>query len=102
MVKRYAPSMYRPFEMDESRLGDYVEYTEYRKLEERLADEIGQLNLVGIAEIADFCNTSRQAVSNWRARDLKFPKPVADLRSGPIFHRHQVEEWLISRGYTQG
>jgi hypothetical protein len=102
MVKRYSISMYNAYEMDESRIGEYVKYEDYRDLEESLNQQISESTLVGIAEIAELCHTSKQAVSNWRARPLGFPKPIAELRSGPIFHIKQIEEWLISRGYTQG
>lgn len=101
MVTRYTPSYTRPFQMDESRLGEYVSYEDYQRLEEALKAKIDDTTLVGIAEIADFAHTSKQAVSNWRARPLGFPKPVADLRSGPVFHLHQVVQWLIDFGYTQ-
>jgi hypothetical protein len=94
--------MYRAYEMDESRIGEYVKFQDYRDLEEAFNQKIGEQTLVGIAEISELCHTSRQAVSNWRARDINFPKPIADLRSGPIFHLHEVQQWLISRGYTRG
>ena len=51
-------------------------------------------DLVGINEIAELANVSRQAVVNWRARFNDFPKPVADLKSGPVFKLPQVRSWL--------
>jgi chromosome partitioning protein len=52
---------------------------------------------VGINEIAEFAKTSRQAVANWRARFKDFPKPVADLKAGPVFRLTQVRAWLRKR-----
>ena len=53
--------------------------------------------LVGINEIAELARVSRQAVANWRSRASDFPKPVADLASGPVFRRSQVRVWLRRR-----
>jgi chromosome partitioning protein len=52
---------------------------------------------VGINEIAEFAKTSRQAVANWRVRFKDFPKPVADLRAGPVFRMTQIRAWLRKR-----
>ena len=54
------------------------------------------MDLVGIAEIAEIANVSRQAVSNWLARDASFPKPVASLACGEIFARRDVVAWLTA------
>jgi chromosome partitioning protein len=50
--------------------------------------------LVGVNEIADMARVSRQAVANWRVRAPDFPKPVAELASGPVFRRWSVRAWL--------
>jgi hypothetical protein len=54
-------------------------------------------DLVGIYEIAEMAGKSRQAVANWRARLSNFPKPVAELKAGPVFNRSEVRAWLIMR-----
>src|SRR5579859_2668948 len=54
-------------------------------------------DLVGINEIADIAKVSRQAVANWRVRFADFPKPVADLKAGPVFRVTQVRAWLRRR-----
>ena len=54
--------------------------------------------LVGINEIADLAGVSRQAVSNWRVRVPDFPKPIAELKAGPVFRRSQIRSWLRKRG----
>ena len=51
-------------------------------------------DFVGINEIAEFAKTSKQAVANWRVRYKDFPKPVLDLKAGPIFRLTQVRSWL--------
>jgi hypothetical protein len=53
--------------------------------------------LVGVAEIALMAGVSRSAIPNWRVRYPDFPKPVAELQSGPVFLRLQVQEWLRRR-----
>jgi chromosome partitioning protein len=53
--------------------------------------------LVGINEIAEMAKVSRQAVANWRSRASDFPKPIAELASGPVFRRSQVRVWLRRR-----
>ncbi len=53
--------------------------------------------LVGIAEIATMAGVSRSAVTNWRVRDRRFPRPVAELASGPVFDRTQIESYLQKR-----
>lgn len=54
-------------------------------------------DLVGVFEIARMAGMSRQAVANWRTRFTDFPSPVAELKSGPVFHREQVRKWLKRR-----
>lgn len=54
-------------------------------------------DLVGINEIAIMANRSRQAVANWRARNVDFPAPVAQLASGPVFRRSHIRSWLRRR-----
>ena len=53
--------------------------------------------LLGLAEVAGLAGVSRTVVSNWRARDPRFPLPVADLRSGPVFDSHQISRYLRRR-----
>jgi len=51
-------------------------------------------DLVGISEIAEFSNVSKQAVVNWRIRYDHFPQPIKTLQSGPVWNRETVEEWV--------
>jgi chromosome partitioning protein len=53
--------------------------------------------LVGLAEVAEMAKVSRSAAANWRARSADFPKPVAELHSGPVFLRRQIRKWLRRR-----
>jgi chromosome partitioning protein len=50
--------------------------------------------LVGVAEIAQMANVTRQAVSNWRARYEHFPRPIQNLQSGPVWDREKIERWV--------
>lgn len=54
--------------------------------------------LLGLSEVADLFGTSRQTVSNWRQRRQGFPRPVADLRSGPIWRREALADWAKTNG----
>jgi chromosome partitioning protein len=56
------------------------------------------MELVGISEIAEMASVSRQAVTNWRSRIKDFPLPVAELMSGPVWRREDIELWLRNRG----
>jgi chromosome partitioning protein len=51
-------------------------------------------DFVGISEIAEFGNVSKQAVVNWRMRYDHFPAPIKTLQSGPVWNREVVEEWV--------
>ena len=58
-----------------------------------MADE-----LVGLAEVAELAKVGRNVVANWRNRDDRFPTPVAELRSGPVFSRGSIDRYLRRRG----
>lgn len=53
--------------------------------------------LVGLAEIADLAGVGKTVVANWRARDPRFPTPVANLRAGPVFANDAVTRYLRRR-----
>jgi chromosome partitioning protein len=53
--------------------------------------------LLGLAEVADLAGVARNVVSNWRARDPRFPRPTADLAAGPVFRSDQIERYLARR-----
>jgi hypothetical protein len=53
--------------------------------------------LVGLQEIADIAEITSSAVANWRRRFPDFPKPLADLKSGPVFAKEDVQAWLSRR-----
>lgn len=50
-------------------------------------------DLVGIAEIAKMFDVTSAAVTNWRSRFKDFPKPIAILKSGPVFKAEQIQVW---------
>lgn len=54
--------------------------------------------LLGLSEVADLLGVSRQSVGNWRQRRLGFPSPIAELKSGPIWRRHDIVEWAKADG----
>ncbi|HUP86062.1 MAG TPA: LuxR C-terminal-related transcriptional regulator [Acidimicrobiales bacterium] len=54
-------------------------------------------HLVGAAEVAALLGVSRQRVSQLSAAQ-DFPVPQAELASGRIWARDEVEEWIRARG----
>jgi chromosome partitioning protein len=62
-----------------------------------VATEPPAADLVGLAEVAEMAGVSRTVVSNWRSRDHRFPAPVAELRSGPVFRAEQIGRYLRRR-----
>lgn len=54
--------------------------------------------LLGLAEIAELLGVTRQVVANWKVRKQNFPKPIAELKSGPVWEENTVVEWAESEG----
>jgi chromosome partitioning protein len=54
-------------------------------------------DLVSIYEIAEIAGVTSPAVANWRKRYPDFPKPIAELKTGPIFRTGQIKSWLRKR-----
>ncbi|MGW1059021.1 AAA family ATPase [Micromonospora rubida] len=54
-------------------------------------------DLLGLYEVAELANVSRTVIANWRNRDPGFPKPLATLRSGPVFQASQIHRYLKRR-----
>lgn len=52
-------------------------------------------DLVGISEIAEMANATRQAVTNWQQRYDDFPKPVEVRQNEPVWSREAIECWLM-------
>jgi len=55
------------------------------------------LDLIGIYEIAKLARVSPPAVVNWRTRFNDFPKPIVELKSGPVFRKVDIQQWLNRR-----
>ena len=58
-------------------------------------------DILGLAEIAEIANVTKQAVNNWRVRFDTFPKPIQSLQSGPIWSREKIESWVKSFKRTE-
>jgi chromosome partitioning protein len=54
-------------------------------------------DLVGLYEVALLAGVRPSAVANWRTRHPDFPSAIAELASGPVFDRDQVQRWLRRR-----
>lgn len=55
------------------------------------------LTLLGVHEVADLAHVSTSAVANWRKRFADFPKPLAELKAGPVYDEEQIRQWLAKR-----
>lgn len=55
-------------------------------------------DLVGIAEIAARARVTKDAVQQWRRRDLGFPVPEVTLAATPVWVWSDVERWLLDTG----
>jgi chromosome partitioning protein len=53
--------------------------------------------LLGLAKVADLAGVARNVISNWRTRDTRFPRPAAELASGPVFRAGQIERYIARR-----
>jgi chromosome partitioning protein len=62
------------------------------------SDDQPEDRLLGLAEVADLLRTSRQTVINWRQRREGFPKPLVDLKSGPVWRRGDIVAWADDAG----
>ncbi len=60
-----------------------------------------QLDVLGLAEIADLLGVSKRTASRYTLRD-DFPRPAAELAMGPIWHRTDVDEWMQSAPIRRG
>lgn len=57
------------------------------------------VELAGVAEIAQELGVARTTVSMWRSRHATtgFPKPLDVLSAGPVFDMRAVREWHRNR-----
>ena len=58
-------------------------------------------DLIGLFEIAELAGVSPPAVANWRTRDPNFPRPMVELKSGPVFRASEIRAWLARKRGTQ-
>lgn len=57
---------------------------------ERLVQEVRSAELLGTAEAAELLGVERPRIGRWRKVGI-MPEPVADLKSGPVWLRSQIE-----------
>lgn len=60
-----------------------------------LREEREAETLVGVHEIAEAIGVTKQVVVNWKARYPSFPKPIAELRMGPIWQWGPIKAWAL-------
>jgi hypothetical protein len=68
--------------------------------DEALAARDEARNLMGIAEIAEWRGQLRQAVQRV-VKYPDFPRPVAELKAGPVFIRREVEQYYARQDARQ-
>jgi hypothetical protein len=66
-------------------------------LQEQTSAVVQKLDLMGVAEIAELLNVSRQRVHQLAREHADFPQPVAELKAGKIWLRRDVEAWASAR-----
>jgi prophage regulatory protein len=54
--------------------------------------------LVGVAEIASLLSVSRQRVDALLKSHRDFPRPIAELSAGRIWHESEIIEWAKATG----
>lgn len=59
---------------------------------------VAMADLVGIAEIASRAGVTKDAVQQWRRRDIGFPAPEVTLAATPVWVWDDVERWLRESG----
>jgi prophage regulatory protein len=56
------------------------------------------LDVVGLSEIAEFLELTRQRVDQLARTDPDFPEPAAIISAGRIWRRADVEKWATKTG----
>lgn len=60
-------------------------------------------DLGGLAEVANACGVTRQAVLNWPKRYSDFPAPVVRLAATPVWRLTEVVAWRSAQlAYRSG
>jgi prophage regulatory protein len=57
-----------------------------------------KLDLVGVTEVKEMLRVSRQRVHQLVRDHEDFPEPVAELASGKIWLRRDIEQWARRAG----
>jgi predicted DNA-binding transcriptional regulator AlpA len=60
---------------------------------------LGDVDLVGLTEIADMLGVSRQRVHQLAATEA-FPAPEAEVSAGRLWKRAVIEKWAKATGRT--
>lgn len=56
---------------------------------------IYEKSLLGLNEVAEICEVSKNVIANWRTRDVKnFPKPYQENKGGPIWKTEDIVEYM--------
>lgn len=58
--------------------------------------------LMGATEVADYLNVSRQRVLELRQKNPKFPEPLEQLKSGPVWDKAAIDSFLEGWDRTPG
>lgn len=51
-------------------------------------------DILSLKDVATLCGTSSSNVSNWRARDAKFPLPFQETAAGPLWKSGDIVEYM--------
>ena len=64
-----------------------------------MPQEINPADLIGHKEAAAMLGWDPRRITTYRQRG-SFPEPIAQLASGPVWTRQQIEDWKASRVTT--
>jgi predicted DNA-binding transcriptional regulator AlpA len=63
-----------------------------------MAKTVRIADLAGTAELAERLCVQRSTISQWRARDVGFPDPIAFIGGSAVWDWRDVERWADRRG----
>lgn len=63
-----------------------------------MTSTIGDVDLLGVTEVAQLLGISRQRVQQLTESDPDFPAPAANLARGRVWSREAIEKWARETG----
>ena len=64
--------------------------------------ESADMKVVGLSEVAELFGVTKQVAANWKNRRDDFPKPIAELKSGPVWSHDDIAAWAAENDIKIG